>query len=231
MAARDDAIEIAQVGGEVEGEAVADHGPVQLDPNRRHLLAARPDAGQATLARRGDDPDLGQVVDQRALEPLQVLGDGEAEMRKVEDGVADQLPGAVVCRLATAIRPDHVHASPRAFVRIPQQVVGGRGLAHREHVRVLQEQQRVRRAPIAHRGHQLALEVPGLAVGDATQPAGSYAPGLAHQRDMRNGQGDRLRHGRSPCPSPSSSARRIPRAGSSERPRHASCSAAGTGRR
>src|SRR5712664_3871032 len=51
VTAWDDALEVVQVGGQVQGESVADHGAVELDPDRRQLLAVPPDACKAGLAR------------------------------------------------------------------------------------------------------------------------------------------------------------------------------------
>src|SRR5258708_32762767 len=121
-------------------------------------------------------------------------------MGEVEDRVADQLAGAVVGRLTTPVGPDDVDVAPTAFSLVPKQVICARGLAHGEHVRVLEQQQRVGRATVSYSLHQLGLEVPDRAVAGATQPAGSYGPGLVHQRGMRTGPEARLPAARSPWP-------------------------------
>src|SRR5260370_41410390 len=114
MATRDNAVEIVEVGREVERESMAHDRAVQLDPDGGHLLAARPHAGQPGLTRLGVDADLTQVVDQRLLELLQVLRNRKLESSQVEDRVANQLAGPMICRLASAVGPDHVDipASP-----------------------------------------------------------------------------------------------------------------------
>src|SRR5258708_38559210 len=79
MATRDNAVEVVEVGREVERESMAHDRAVQLDPDGGHLLAARPRAGQPGLTRLGVDAELTQVVDQRLLELLQVFGDPEPD--------------------------------------------------------------------------------------------------------------------------------------------------------
>src|SRR5260370_25160610 len=73
MATRDNAVEVVEVGREVERESMAHDRAVQLDSYGGHLLAARPHAGQPGPTRLGVDAELTQVVDQRLLELLQVL--------------------------------------------------------------------------------------------------------------------------------------------------------------
>src|SRR5690242_4694068 len=53
MAAGDDAVEILEVCGHVQREAMADDRSVELDPDRRQLLPVAPDARQAWSARLG----------------------------------------------------------------------------------------------------------------------------------------------------------------------------------
>src|SRR5216684_5945705 len=183
MPARDDAVEVVQVGGEVQREPVTDDRAVELDSDRGHLLAVRPDAGEAAASRLGCDAKLTQEVDQGLLEALQVFGNRAPKMLEVEDRVTHELARAVIGRLAAPVRPDDVHIAARALVLVPQQMVRARGPAHGEYVGMLQKQQRVRRVAISHLAHQLGLEVPDRAVAGATQPAGSYGRGLAYQRD------------------------------------------------
>ena len=52
VAARDDAVEISEVGRQIERESVADHRAVELDADRGQLFALAPDAGQTGAGRR-----------------------------------------------------------------------------------------------------------------------------------------------------------------------------------
>src|SRR5207249_8005109 len=183
VAAGHDPLEVAEVGRQVQGEGVADDRAVQLDPDRGELEISVPDPGQAGLPRLPCDTQPVQVGDERLLELLEVPGDGEPEVPQVDDRVADELARTVVGRLAAAVRPDHLDMAPVALRFVPEQVVGGGGFAHGEDVRVLEQQQGVFTIAGPQLPHQLGLEIPGFAVGDATQPAGSYArQGSAHRR-------------------------------------------------
>src|SRR5258708_31169025 len=113
MSTRDNAVEIAEVGREVERESMTDDRTVQLDPDGGHFLAARPHAGEPRLTRLRVDAELMQVVDQRLLELLQVLGNRKPELNQVEDRVANQLTRPVLRRLASAVRPDDLDFSSR----------------------------------------------------------------------------------------------------------------------
>src|SRR5260370_10117289 len=105
MPARDAAVEVMEVGGEVQREAVADDRTVQLDSDRGHFLAIRPDAREAGASRFGTDAELADVVDHRLLELLQVLRNRDPKIHEVEDRVADELAGNVVGRLSASVRP------------------------------------------------------------------------------------------------------------------------------
>ena len=103
VTAGDDPLEVPQIGGQVQCEAVADHRAVELDPDRGQLLAVPSDAREARLAWLGVDPELAQVLDERPLQPLEVLGDGQLEVRQIKHRVADQLPRPVVGGLPATV--------------------------------------------------------------------------------------------------------------------------------
>ena len=105
-------------------------------------------------------------------------------MSEVDDRVPNQLAWTVIGGFTATVGPDHVDLAAQPLALIPQNVVSAGRLAHRENVRVLEQQQGVGRASVPDGGHDLRLEVPGLLVGGTTQPAGSYVLGLAHLRGM-----------------------------------------------
>src|SRR5712691_7478415 len=186
VTARDYSVEVLEVRGQVEREAVADDRAVQLDADRRELHTVGPHAGQARRPGLRSDSQLVEVRDKRRLETRDVVTDRDAQSRQVEDRVADELAGAVISGLAAAIHPDHVDSARPALVVAPENVLRPRGLAHRENVRMLEQQQRVVLEALTHPGHHGGLEVPGLSVAGATQPAGFYAmqPEPARPRGM-----------------------------------------------
>src|SRR6202023_1559641 len=67
LSAGNDALEIVHVGSEIQSKPVADDRAVQLDPDRRDLLAPCPHASKPWGAGRRRYAELGQVVDQRLL--------------------------------------------------------------------------------------------------------------------------------------------------------------------
>src|SRR5262245_20940307 len=69
-AARDDEVEIAEVGCDIKRESVARDPPRDTDADGRQLLVTRPDAGQAIHASRRD-----AVVGRRADENLFQIAD------------------------------------------------------------------------------------------------------------------------------------------------------------
>ena len=93
--------------------------------------------------------------------------------------VAGHLPRFVAPRIGAefACLRDHVKRPQEpARLRVKSaHVFGRRRFAHCEHVWVLEQEQRVVAGPFPQLPHQRGLEVPGLAVRDATQPGGSYA--------------------------------------------------------
>src|SRR5205823_1162037 len=135
----DDAFEVREVGRQVQGEAMAHHGAIELDADGGDLPAPGPDARQSGLARFGFDSQLPQIFDERTLELLDVGGDGQAQAGQVEDGVAHQLARAVIRGFAAAIGPDDLDPAPGSLRLVPEDVVGARRLAHREDMRMLEE--------------------------------------------------------------------------------------------
>ncbi len=114
-AAGDDPVEVAQIRGHVQGESVGGDGLRDVDTDGGDLLFAdasagqRPDAGQFGDALRGDaevfageDKSFFDETDEvdRAKMGTAFAGEIAAE---IEDGVADELAGAVVGDVAATI--------------------------------------------------------------------------------------------------------------------------------
>ena len=103
-----DEVEVAEVGGDVEGEAVGSYPAADVDADGGEFflwdIARRmnPDAGFAWDAIRGDAEIAGGAdhgLFERADVPVDVAADGI----EIEDGVADDLAGAVVGDIAAAV--------------------------------------------------------------------------------------------------------------------------------
>src|SRR5947207_9833007 len=75
VTARDDAVEVLEIRGQVEREAVAHDRAVQLDADRRELPPVGPHAGETGRARLGSDSQLVEVCDQRSFEARDVVTD------------------------------------------------------------------------------------------------------------------------------------------------------------
>ncbi len=89
-----------------------------------------------------------------------------SKLRKIEDGIGDQLAGAVKGHVAAAVDLEQLHAALGQKLRRRQHVIELGIAAQRDDRRVLQQQQRVfDAAGLAHL-LQGALELQGRAVGD-----------------------------------------------------------------
>ena len=130
-AAGDDPLEVAQVGGDVEREAVRGDALRDVDADGGDLLlrdAAAgdgPDAGELADALRehaevaaGADEDLFEQADEVDRAEVRALLAGEVAAQ-IEDGVADELAGAVVGDVAAAVDLVELDAA------LAEELVGG----------------------------------------------------------------------------------------------------------
>src|SRR5688572_21142534 len=92
--ARHDQVETGEVGGDVEGEAVARHPARDADADGGELHVAYPGAAEAFHA-SGCDPEVRGGANQHFLEIADVAVDVLAIRLEVDDRIADQLPGTV----------------------------------------------------------------------------------------------------------------------------------------
>ncbi len=142
------------------------------DPDGGHLPAFGPHSGQSRLG-PALHPELGQGRDQHLLQRPDI-GDDALGVVQFDDRVADQLPGAVESDVAPPV--DVVDLGSRRRHRRPvgEQVGGVPVAADREHRWVLHQKQVVVAGATPDPALvQPALEVPGLGVGEATQPPGA----------------------------------------------------------
>ena len=108
-AAGNDEVEIAEVCGDVEGEAVGGDPAADVDTDGGEFffgdIAGRldPDAGFAGDP-IGGDAEIGGGTDHGFFEGADVPVNIAADWIEIEDGIADDLAGAVIGDVATAVR-------------------------------------------------------------------------------------------------------------------------------
>src|SRR5581483_2758577 len=119
-AARDDELEEVEIGGDVEGETVGGDsaGDVDADGGNFGLrVGGGPDAGESGDAGAGD-AEVSAGADEHFFEAADVFDDADfgSEGAEIEDGVADELSGAVEGDVAAAITFDQLDALLREEV-------------------------------------------------------------------------------------------------------------------
>ena len=106
---------IAEIGVDVEREAVTGAAARDLHADRGDLLVTDPHAGIPRLTVRGDT-ELGERVDEHAFERAHVRDDvaqAVAPVGQRDDRVADELTGPVIRDVAAAIRAHELGADAR----------------------------------------------------------------------------------------------------------------------
>ena len=167
-ATRHDVPEHREVGVDVQREAV--HRAAACEPHtdgadlaRRARSVEDPHPGIALGAARMRQAEIGEDVDHELLHAMHVARRGVGAHGHTEDRVADQLAGAVVRHVATAIGLDQL--GPHRRGRHEHMVERG-AHAERVDVRVLEEEQVVVRVL-----EQGVLERVRVAVAHASEPA------------------------------------------------------------
>src|SRR5882762_5584430 len=164
--AGDDAIEVRQISGDVEGKPVPGNPLLHVNADARDFLAAGPHARESRVALR-EDAEHVERLDQRLLErtqiPMQVLLVGA----EIENRITDELAGPVERDVSAALHFEHV--DPGRLEHVP----GLRIPAQRDDRRVLEQQQHVVGQAAGNAiFSELALPVQRLGVG--------HSPGLNH---------------------------------------------------
>ena len=108
--ARDDEIEVGEIGRNVEREPVPSHPLLHVNPYAGNLPVARPHTC-ITFSPRGSDAEFLQRPDdavfQSAQEPVQIL----SVLCEIEDRVPDELAGSMKRDVATPFDLEHVDPS------------------------------------------------------------------------------------------------------------------------
>lgn len=169
-AARNDQIEVLQIGRDVEREPVARHPSRDPDADRRQLLASDPDAGQA-VDTAGVDAVVGSGANQDLLDVADVSVDVLSIGFQIDNRITDDLSRAVVGDVAAATGFVHLDAARREKVGISEDVrsTAVAANAERQDVRVLDEQELVVNCSRLALVDERALQRQRLGVRDTPQ--------------------------------------------------------------
>ena len=181
-------LEVAQVSGDVEGEAVrgdaarhvdtdgADFDALCLATTLVQRVAARraPDTGQTRDAAGAHAVDAAEA-DEGFLHAAHKIDRAQAaaglilQAAQVKDGIADKLAGAVVRHIAAAINLVQRNSASRQK-RAAGQHVGAVGIAPQgQHRRMLQQQQYVAHPPRQSQLCDFGLQLQSLVVANAPE--------------------------------------------------------------
>ena len=116
----------------------------------------------------GGDAEIGEGLDEDAFEGVDVGGDGEVVVGEAEDGIGDELAGAVEGDVAAAVGFDEVDAELVQLGSGGEEVMGGAAPAKGNDGGVLEEEETFRAAG-EDVGVGLFLDGPGVAVGEGAE--------------------------------------------------------------
>jgi len=121
-ATRNDEVEMTQVGRNVVGQAMRSDPTADVHANGGKFLFAvasgYPDAGFARNAVSGDT-EIGTGTDHGFFESANVPSDISLDIGEVQNGIADDLPGAMIGDISTPVRDLEFYSL------LPQNVFGG----------------------------------------------------------------------------------------------------------
>ena len=182
--ARDDQVEMAEVSGVVQRKPVAGDPTRDADTNRGKLFLAYPYACETADA-PGLYPKIGRDADEHLLQIANVAVNVAPVGLQVDDGIADDLPGAVVGDVAAAAGFEDVDPTRGERFRRREDVRSAAITANAEceHRRMLEQEKLIRstvRAPLLD---ELALQGQSFAIGneaEATDFEGSHELAAEH---------------------------------------------------
>jgi len=178
QATGDDEVEVAEVGDDVEGDAVEGDAAADAHPEGADLaelaVVFDPDAngGRVFL---GGDVEVGQGSDNGFFEAVDVRADGEAVVDKADDGVGDDLAGAMKSDVATAVRLDDFDVEPGELFGGGNEVPLDVGPAAEGDDGGMLDEEEVFLLPGGDGGVDLLLEGPGVSVGHGSQVLNDHA--------------------------------------------------------
>lgn len=177
--ARDDPVEIAQIGVHIERETVRRDPALEMDADRRDLSFRRVDAGQS-FDSECFDPEVGERPHQHFLEITDVKMDVFLVRRQVYDRITDDLSEPVICNLAAAVGDENLGVDRFKDFGRREHAVFLRASADRENVRMLEQQKIVANAVRDDVGLEFFLKRESVRVAETTETANFKKPFL-HQ--------------------------------------------------
>ena len=175
-AAWNDEVEITKVGGDVEGEAMGGDPAADVDADGRKLffgdVAGRmnPDPGFAGDP-IGGDAEIGGGADHGFFEGADIPVNVAADKIEIENGVADELAGAMIGDVAAAI------GFAKLDIFLAQDILGGEKIllagvaAKGEDVRMFAEEEDVVDGTGFARGDNTLLKSVGIGPGEKAEVA------------------------------------------------------------
>ena len=137
-AARNNVLEIAQVGGDVQRETVRSNPSADMHPDGADLAFTHPDARQLWNA-AGLDAEIRQRIDHGLLDGAHIGAHVALPLAQIQDGIADDLPRSVISDVAAAVGGMEGDAGAGQYVFAGQQVFQMAVAAERDGVGVLQQ--------------------------------------------------------------------------------------------
>ena len=157
-----------EVRADVDGKAVEGDAAADLDADGRYFSSGGPNTGEALLG-VGGDVEIVQDVYYDLLQDADVLERAAAPLFKVDDGVANELAGSVVCDLTATVRFVHGDADGGQFILRGQEMLVAAQPAAGEDVGVLEEKEGVGRLAVVDSINQLGLQFTSSKVFDRLQ--------------------------------------------------------------
>ena len=158
-----------EVGVDVEGEAMEGDAAAYLDAYGGYLASGGPNSGEARLD-VGSDVEVGEGVDDDLLDGADVLQGADAQPAQVEDGVSDELAGAVVGDLAATVSLVDGNAEGGELGVCGQQMLVAAEAAAGVDVRVFEEEKSVGGESVVDAIYELVLQLASAEVFDGAEP-------------------------------------------------------------
>jgi len=176
-AAGDDEVEVGEVRVDVERDAVHGNTTANANSEGANLVELAgdgdPDADGLGVGLRGE-VEFGEGGDDGLLEAANVGTDGELVVEEANDGVGDNLAGAVEGDIAPAVGLDDLDTELGELVGGGDEVSGDAGAAAEGDNRGVFNQKKGFRAASEDGGVGLLLDGPGAAVGKEAEIAGEH---------------------------------------------------------
>ena len=169
-AAWNDVLKIRKIGVEVQREPVGRDPAADVNADGGDLAAVHPNAGQAGNA-LGSDGEIGERIDEDLFEGSDVEMHVLVPARKIQNGVAHDLPGTMICHIAATVGFVKSDSGAAQNVVTRQQIFGMTVASDGDDVRMLDEQQLIRNKIVLALFDELPLQCERLGIREASEVA------------------------------------------------------------